>query len=484
MTGPRPPLRRSLVGLLLVLTAGALAIAAAVSVVGLRSYLLDRTDDQLVTAAAVVRERWERVGADGDPGALRSAVALGDYVVEVRTRSGEVVRLGAPTPGLDTGVVVDAAPPGGAPATVMGYRVAVSADSDGRLVALALPLAPVDATVRRLALVELVTAGIVLTLLALLARTAVGSALRPLARVTAAAQRVAAGDLDPPLPVPPGPGDRTEAGRLVTSVHEMLARIRTALADGEASRTRLRDFLADASHELRTPLTTVRGYLQLVAGDPATPPAHRAALARADAEAGRMAALVEDLLTLSRLEALPLTAPADASGTAGDLAAVARAAVADALAVTPGRPVQLTVSGEAPHRVRLDDRLARQVVDNLLANAGQHAGWQVPVEVRVERVEDGGAPQVRLTVRDGGPGVPTEIAGRVFERFVHGPRSAAADGALPTGGHGGGSGLGLAIVAEVAAAAGGTVNLTTAPGAGTSVEVLLPAAPAGPPAVL
>ena len=163
--------------------------------------------------------------------------------------------------------------------------------------------------------------------------------LLPLERIAATAEQITAGDLSHRAGVP---HDDTEVGRLGTAFDSMLDQIETsfdeqqrALDAKERSEDRLRRFVADASHELRTPLTTVRGYADLYrAGGLADPEELATAMDRIGTESRRMAALVEDLLLLARLDqGRPIRRdPVDLSRIADD-------AVADLRAIEPDRPV-------------------------------------------------------------------------------------------------------------------------------------------------
>jgi two-component system OmpR family sensor kinase len=243
----------------------------------------------------------------------------------------------------------------------------------------------------------------------------------------------------------------------------MLERIQAAFSARLASEARLkesdqhlRQFVADASHELRTPIAAVSAYAELFERGASE---HTDDLPRVMSgirlETARMDRLVNDLLTLARLdEGVPMeNAPVE-------LVALASDAVRTATAVGPEWPVQFW----AAHPVEVigdSDRL-RQVVDNLLANVRAHTPPGTTTTVRVNQV---GA-EAEVEVRDTGPGMAAEEARHVFERFYR-----ADPARVRTSG---GSGLGLSIVAAIVAAHGGTVSAESSPGRGMAVTVRIP----------
>ena len=481
---PRLSLRTALTLGAVALTACALVAAGIVSAVALRAYLLQRADEQLEAAARIGVQRTSLLNRvmTGDPAAVRAELAPSDYALEVRR--GTVVTRYSGADALPLGGLVDhvPAPPDGrvgAPVTVDGEFRAVAVRRGDVLAVVALPLAPARQTVSRLVGVEAMAGCAVLAVLGLAAHVLLGRRLRPLEEITATAAAIAAGRLDRRVPLArpdrPDRPDRTEVGRLTDAVNGMLTRIGTALTAEQRSQARLRQFLADASHELRTPLTSIRGYVHLLRHGMIDPQDAPDALRRVDEESARMAALVEDLLTLARQEADVPRERVDV-----DLVAVVRESVADSLAAQPGRPVRL----RAPARctVRGDEPGLRQVVANLLANVRVHTPPDARADVDLAVVPGPGGDRVRLEVTDAGPGMPADLVARALERFVHGgdPGRRASVGASvegPVGGSvgGAGSGLGLAIVDEIVRAHGGTVRLESTPGEGTRVTVELPA---------
>src|SRR5437764_2889630 len=213
---------------------------------------------------------------------------------------------------------------------------------DHRIVAIALPLASVEATLGRLLMIECIVGGAVLAFIGVVATVVVALGLRPLTRIERIAEAIAGGDLQRRVPTS---DPRTETGRLGAALNVMLGRLAAAIQERERSEQRLRQFVADASHELRTPLTSIRGFAELYRRGGARTPAEIELLTgRIEAEATRMGVLVEDLLLLARLDqerALDITDV--------DLLVLAAGAIHDAQARDPSRPVTLAPGSDAVH---------------------------------------------------------------------------------------------------------------------------------------
>ena len=281
-----------------------------------------------------------------------------------------------------------------------------------------MPLGDVDATLDRLlAVLALVIVGVLLVL-GVAAAWLVRLGLRPLDRMGTTAGIIAGGDLS--RRVDPAT-NRTEVGRLGLALNAMLDRLEVAFSEKQASEERLRRFLSDASHELRTPLASIRGYAELFRmGATRTPEEVERAMRRIEEEAARMGLLVEDLLALARLDELR-----DPVRTPVDVGQIARDAVDDARATAPERPFEL--DAEPGATVLGDPGELRQVLANLLRNAVVHTPPGTPVAVAVAPLGD----DVRIRVRDHGPGLPTEDPDALFDRFWRAePRARARAGRL------------------------------------------------------
>jgi two-component system OmpR family sensor kinase len=464
-------LRARLVAGLLVVSALGLVLLAGITYAEQRSFLLDRVDEQARAAIpAVNREAYRQaIGAgDGDrrfrppdgPDRPERGLPAGAFG-QIRDAGGTV--RATVTLGFDD----DAAPgdlpsdlPLGRPVGVEAhgerYRVLAEATGPGLVTVAAIPLEDVDDTLARLLLVEALVIVGILVVLGASAWWVVGLGLRPLDRIGETAGAIAAGKLDRRVE----PADaRTEVGRLGLALNAMLARLEQAFAQRRASEDRLRRFVADASHELRTPLASIRGYSELFRmGASADPQETATAMRRIEQEAARMGVLVEDLLTLARLD--EVREPVRESV---DLAALARDGADDARAMAPERPI--TVTGAEHVDVLGDPDQLRQVLGNLIRNALVHT----PADAALELSADAnGGGRARLRVRDHGPGLPEGVdPADLFERFWR------AEGGRARGR--GGAGLGLAIVAGIVEQHGGTVHAANADGGGAEFVVELPA---------
>ncbi len=320
----------------------------------------------------------------------------------------------------------------------------------GRVIGVAVlgdSLARADALLRTFQL-SLLGGTLVAALVAgLAARALIAAGLRPLGRVGAAPRRVAAGDWE--TRVGRDVSSR-ELGQLAQSFDQMVEQLQKVF---EAQRR----FVADASHELRTPLTAVSGMLEMIelnadGGDPAARRRIQAALTR---EVERLGRLVDDLLTLSRVEREePTPELVQLDSVVAELRPTLEA-------LANGHDLYLQVDPVPPvlgQRMHLE-----QVVVNLVENAAKYtpAGGRIGVEVHSR------AGQVILRIQDTGVGIHPEALPRIFERFYRADTSRARAS--------GGSGLGLAIVQAIVAAHHGTVDVISQVGQGTAFTIGLPA---------
>ena len=225
------------------------------------------------------------------------------------------------------------------------------------------------------------------------------------------------------------------------------------------------DFIANASHELRTPLAALLGFIETLQGPARDDPAARTKfLAIMQGQATRMARLIDDLLSLSRIELNAHLQPS----TPVDLAPIVRQ-VADGLqTLARDRDVTIKVSTPTEPAVVLGDRdeLIR-ALENLVENALKYGAAGKRIDITLTRTQTrAGAPEARVAVRDYGPGIAPEHLPRLTERFY---RVDVADSRAQ-----GGTGLGLALVKHVLNRHAGRVSIESTPGVGATFTMHVP----------
>ena len=332
------------------------------------------------------------------------------------------------------------------------YRVHAST-VDTTTVITGLPTKDIDDTLASLVGWEALFSGLGVVTAGGVAVLVVRRQLRPLRKVAQTARAVsgiplATGEIGMTARVPDKLTDeRTEVGQVAVALNTLLGHMERALDARHRSELQVRQFVADASHELRTPLTTIQGYAELSLRRP-DPEQLTHAMGKVKSEAHRMASLVEDLLLLARLDAgRPL------ERRPVDLTWLAMESVTDAQIVGPGHRWALNLP-EEPVVVTGDEQRLHQVVTNLLSNARRHtpAGTTVTVGLRT----DDDRRSAVLTVRDDGPGIPSDLQPNVFKRFSRADTSRTRDS--------GGSGLGLSLAQSITEAHGGAIVVTSHPG--------------------
>lgn len=236
---------------------------------------------------------------------------------------------------------------------------------------------------------------------------------------------------------------------------------RSGIVAAEKMRT---DFVANASHELRTPLATLIGYGETLAETGPLDDKLRIRFGEIiNREARRMQRIVDDLMSLSRIEADRYRLPSARI----DLADLARTAVQHATEPAERRGATIVVDiADGDHRVIGDSGQLSQVIDNLIGNALRYGCNEHSTRVELSVVRIG--QRLRLTVRDFGDGIPPEHLPRLTERFYRVDAARSRES--------GGTGLGLAIVKHIVERHRGTLTIRSKPGAGTMVQVDLPAA--------
>ncbi|KGN30634.1 histidine kinase [Knoellia sinensis KCTC 19936] len=458
------PLRVRLVAIVLVVLTGALLFTNLMTAYLTQRDLMGRVDAELKgVAEPVARQALGDLRRDADVTPTNYAFALipvnGGQQTTVNP-TGESIR-----PDLPQLTLEDVRVEKGQPFTVgsrdgdLSWRFIAGTVNEGQAIfAVGVPLRTVKQTVTRLLVTTGLLSALVLAGSALLGWYAVRRAFRPLSEIEDTAAAIAGGDLTRRMPVREADDEVTSLSR---SLNAMLAQIEASFAVREASEDRMRQFVADASHELRTPLATVRGYAELHRQGAISSPADTsAAMERIESESGRMSGLVEDLLTLARLDEEPTASMGEV-----DLTVLAADATADARVRAPERRITLVgLAGPlSATPVWGSEARLRQVVTNLVANAMRHTPQGTSIELAVGTDGTDGV----VEVRDHGEGIPSGTAHRVFERFY---RSDPSRGRIA----GGGNGLGLAIVAAIVAAHHGRVGVQETAGGGATFVIRIP----------
>lgn len=547
------PLSTKLVTCIIVLlTIGTIGISFSIrTLVG--NYLLQKTDTQLVNQAQMIFNSMDSLDSTTSEDG-RSLVNT--YYVEVR--DSEYKRTGAGSvPMLREGVVSEPSLPSdgsidgvtlGEPFTtqavvhvttsrVPDHAIMQAAQSPWRVVALPWSEKTKTGQVKDSGVVFIglslsdqmdtsntltrfcAMVGIAVVLIgAILGTIVVQSTLAPLKRIEKTAAKIAAGDLSQRVPDLP---ENTEVGSLSMSLNTMLTRIEESFHAQEETTEKMKRFVSDASHELRTPLAAIHGYAELYKMQRDMP----GALERADesiehieASSARMTVLVEDLLSLARLDegrGIDITQQVKLTSVVNDAADDLHALDPDRgitcgqvvlqagsdmehpsrLAFQPGTMPDITLTGDA-------SRL-RQVVTNIVGNIHRYTPADSPVEVSmgvlpasispeslsrmpsneqslhhfIEAIEVGQSMQVGMNyaiVRfsDHGPGVPADARSKIFERFYTADPSRARQK--------GGTGLGMAIAQSVVKAHHGFICASGSDGTGLTLTVVLPVAPVEP----
>lgn len=316
----------------------------------------------------------------------------------------------------------------------------------------AVSLKSTEKTLNDLALILLLVSGIGVLGAGAAGLAVARAGLRPVDKLTEAVEHVArTEDLSVRIPVEDDSED--EVARLSRSFNSMTSSL-------ASSRELQQQLIADAGHELRTPLTSLRTNIELLTrseetGRPIPPEDRKALMASVKAQMTELAALIGDLQELSRSE-----------GQRGERVQVVSLedTVESALRRARLRGPELTITADLqPWYVRAEPAALERAVVNILDNAVKFSPEGGTIEVVLA--------EGVLTVRDHGPGIPTEELPHVFDRFWRSPSARA----LP------GSGLGLSIVARTVQQAGGEVSLARAEGGGTVATVRLPGAAVPPP---
>jgi two-component system sensor histidine kinase MprB len=381
---------------------------------------------------------------------IQASLPMTGYQQLVAT-DGTVVVRSAPVVTLPiTDATLRLARHGGAPffrsARVNGVHLRLLTEpfGPGRAIEFAQPLTETDKLLSRLMRVRVLVGLAGVALAALFGGMVASAAVRPLRRLTMAAEHVAeTRDLSERIE----PTGEDEIGRLAVSFNAMLDALERSMNALDASVHAQRQLVADASHELRTPVTSMRTNVEILQQAPDMDPAERQwMLGEVVDQIEELTLLMNDLIDLARGDETGV----DSEDVRLDL--VVSEVVERARKRAPETPVEVEL--EPTVVAGLPARLER-AVSNLVDNAIKYSAPGEPVEVALHGKE--------LTVRDHGPGISTEDLPHVFDRFYRGAHARGRAG----------SGLGLAIVRQVVDQQGGSVAAEAAPGGGTLMRMRL-----------
>ncbi len=327
------------------------------------------------------------------------------------------------------------------------------------LLVVSTPTAPFDNTVFVTRIVLAIGIFLALGIAAALMWVLVGAALAPLTQMQQTSTRIAEGDLSLRLSEP---GTDDEIGQLARSFNYMVAQL-------EATFARQQHFIADASHELRTPLTALRGSLemQMIGAAQDDPAAHRRLIRGMWAETRRMQRLVDDLLTLSRIDDHRLELrpePVDIIALMGDICEETNHIATGQTIVAEYRD---NFEAENIQTILVDPDRLRQILLNLITNAIKYTPENGTIAIAARLYNQSSA--IEFSVRDTGIGIPADALPHVFDRFYRVDFARARQGKQP-----GGSGLGLAIVRGLVEAMGGSISIKSVEGQGTIATFWLP----------
>ncbi|GLV57860.1 hypothetical protein KDH_46950 [Dictyobacter sp. S3.2.2.5] len=292
--------------------------------------------------------------------------------------------------------------------------------------------------------------------------------LRPLGQVTDAAQAIAMGDLAQsqrlPLRLPP----QDEVDRLAGSLSIMVTRLETAENMQRASQERFRQFFSDASHQLRTPLTSIRGFTELLMrGAKDDPETSQRILKRMKNESERMTLLINDLLTLARLDD---THPLKLQYV--DMIDMAIQSIEQTKSrASDERKIRLQLVSDDKLGVQADKERIKQLLFILLDNALKYGLPAPQGEITLKLDKQQG--QVMISVIDNGDGIASDDLEHIFEEFYRGRHRSSTNSSSTTPVIG--TGLGLTIASAIVRAHNGAITACSEPG-NTEFKVLLPGA--------
>lgn len=273
-------------------------------------------------------------------------------------------------------------------------------------------------------------------------------ALRPIDQITEMANRISASNLAERIP---GRAVPDEIGRLITTINHMIERL-------QRSFNQIREFSLNIAHELRTPLTILKGESELAMTKELSPEEARQLANTYLEETVRLSRIVDDLLTLAKADAGQMKIQQVSlrfEGLVGEL-------YEDAQLIGSSKGLTITLERNDPVTLMGDSSRLRQLLRNLVMNAIQYTPAGGTIRIASKRDPHG----VEVSVQDTGIGIDAEDLPKIFQAFYRSDEARAHSA--------GGSGLGLAISRWIAQAHGGSIDVTSSPGNGSTFRVVLP----------
>ncbi len=316
-------------------------------------------------------------------------------------------------------------------------------------------VAPIHGILRRDAELYVFLAALSLIIAGWLGSLSVRQTLHPLQKIRESTQRIASGEFGHVTQIENAPAELHDLGE---SIDRMSQSIQLLFAQEKALSDQMRRFVADASHELRTPLTAITGFLDLMSHGELTPEEQERGLRAIRSQGQRMGRLVNQLLTLSRMDNAP----------AAQLAIIpmrldhwVRDLTAEITNLVQPRVLQTAL---APVTALADPDRLTEVLFNLLDNVQRYTPPDAIVRLAISETSQDAV----IVVEDSGPGIAPDDLPFIFDRFYRGDRARTSVT--------GGSGLGLSIVRSVIEAQGGQIKVEAAQPHGTRFTVTLPLA--------
>jgi len=325
-----------------------------------------------------------------------------------------------------------------------------------KFIRLSIPLAEVQSRMNDIRS-TIVTAGVIVLLII----TAISffisrQVTRPMVQIARSAENIRTGNLDERIPL----NSEDEVGQVARAVNELVDKLKTDIVQLRKLERVRSEFLANVSHELRTPIFAIQGMLEtLLGGAIDDPDVNRAFVEKAQANAARLNALLADLIDISQIESGEMRM----SFRYFRMNEFLQAVVQDFQRVADQKHVTLSLQSQTSDATEVygDRERLRQVMDNLIENAIKYNKPAGTVTVGTVEKPEG----VEIAVIDNGVGIAEEHLPRIFERFYRVDRNRSREV--------GGTGLGLAIVKHIVEAHGSMVEVTSAPGVGSTFRFIL-----------